>query len=87
MVVTCFQLNYDVGHPRSTATKPILLFLYAALWIGLVIAGLVELGRGDPSGWLYLAAALVVTGALWFWGRRLAASRRARGGESPGPDA
>ena len=72
-------------HPRSTAAERILRFVYAGLWIGLVSIGLLELGSGDPSGWLYLAATLFVTGALLVSWQHLAASKRAPGGEVPGP--
>ena len=55
-----------------------LLFLFAIIFGGFVIAGVVDLSRGARSGWLYLLGAgtmIVLLGLSW---RRVAELMRKR---------
>ncbi|HEY6808011.1 MAG TPA: hypothetical protein VI160_04410 [Gemmatimonadales bacterium] len=61
----------------------LLLFVYAIMLGGLVIAGLVGVGHGRPEGWLYLLGAAVVVGLIVQAWRRLAADVRRRAGAKP----
>jgi len=60
-----------------------LLFVYALVFGGLVIAGLVGVGQGKVEGWLYLVGAGVVVGLMVQAWRRLAAELRRRAGAGP----
>jgi hypothetical protein len=55
-----------------------MLFVFAVIWGGLIIAGIGEVGRGVSNGWMLWAAALLMTAPLIYAWRRLARFVRGR---------
>jgi hypothetical protein len=51
--------------------KNALLFLGSVVGTVLLIAGIVALGDGDPSGWWYICAAVLAYGLAMSPGRRI----------------